>query len=365
MLPKYHKLMGHEVTVIASLISFDGNGNICFLNSAMDYESRDGYRVKRLNYRKSITPLNKIIRRYKGTYKSIESENPDILFIHGPQFWDIKQVVKYLRKNKGIKVFIDNHADFINSASSWLSRNILHKIIWRYFAKLIEPFTLVYYGVTPLRCDFLRDVYRISSNKIELLVLGADDEAINFNEKDQIRRKIRALLKISEDDFLLITGGKINQNKNIHLLIKAVIELERKNVKLIVFGNANQHMRQQIEYLSKNDNIISIGWIDSKKTYDYFLAADLAVFPGTHSVLREQAVGTGIPGVFKFWKGMDHIDVGGNCKFLYKDNEEEIKEVLTGILDNHIEFDQMKKTAMGIGIRKFSYREISQRAIAL
>ena len=31
MLPKYHKMMGHYVSVIASKVSFDENGELCLL----------------------------------------------------------------------------------------------------------------------------------------------------------------------------------------------------------------------------------------------------------------------------------------------------------------------------------------------
>jgi glycosyltransferase involved in cell wall biosynthesis len=362
-LPKYHKIMGHEVVVIASLMSFDKNGNICFLKTPEEYICRDDYKVIRLNYKKRFKFFNKILKRYEKTYSSIEREKPDLIFIHGCQFWDIKQVVKYRKRHQNVKIFIDNHSDFNNSANYWISKKILHEIIWRYCAKLIEPFADKFYGVTPLRCDFLKKVYKISAGNIELLVLGADDEKINFKNKEQIRQNIRKKNNISENDFVIVTGGKIDPEKNIHLLLQAVIELGNDNIKLILFGTSNQQMRPIINDLSKSSCIRNIGWIDSDQTYDYFLASDLAVFPGTHSVLWEQSVGTGIPGVFKYWEGMDHVDLGGNCKFIYEVNISEIKRVLKEIISNQSEYQKMKRVAVEEGIKKFSYKEISRKAI--
>ena len=34
-------------------------------------------------------------------------------------------------KNPNVKIFVDNHADFSNSATNWLSLEILHKKIWK------------------------------------------------------------------------------------------------------------------------------------------------------------------------------------------------------------------------------------------
>ena len=366
MLPKYHKLMGFDVSVIASLISFDKNGNLCFLESAGEYVSNDGYKVIRLNFKKYFKSFFRIIKSYRKTYFTVEREDPSIIFIHGSQFWDIRQIVRYKKKHRNVKVFVDNHGDFINSGTNWISRNILHKIIWKHLAKKIEPFVEKFYGVTPLRCDFLRDVYKIKENKIELLVLGADDEKVNLKQGGQIRRRIRDKYNISENDFVIIAGGKINEMKNIHLLMKAVIELAGANIKLIIFGTSNQKMKSVIEDLcKKSSGIINVGWIDSDKTYDYLIASDLAVFPGTHSVLWEQSVGTGIPCIFKYWKGMDHVDLNGNCKFLYHDQATEIKEVLEEIIFNPVTYQTMKRVAVEQGIKKFSYNEISRKAIQL
>jgi len=365
MLPKYHKLMGHDVSLIASLVSFDENGNGCLLNASSEYFCKDGYKVSRLNYKKPFEIINRILRRYERLYCLLEIEKPDIVFVHGCQFWDIKKVIKYLKRHQNIRVFVDNHADFINSGINWISRNVLHRVIWRYCAKAIEPYTDRFYGVTPLRCEFLKNIYKIPDAKIELLVLGADDEKIGFNHRNQIRRNIRETLNLSDNDFVFITGGKIDERKNIHLLLQAIIELKIEKTKLIIFGTSNEKMRPVIDALGKSDRIINIGWINSNDVYDYFLASDLAVFPGTHSVLWEQAVGTGIPGVFKFWKGMDHIDIGGNCRFLYEDNVTEIAELLKEICNNPDEYQKMKKSAEEIGIKEFSYSNISRRALQM
>ncbi|MFK1961527.1 hypothetical protein ACIXEH_11290 [Bacteroides fragilis] len=78
--------------------------------------------------------------------------------------------------------------------------------------------------------------------------------------------------------------------------------------------------------MEDNEKIHYVGWLSSEKTIEYFFASDLAVFPGTHSVLWEQAVGIGIPSIFKYWDGMTHVDLGGNCLFLFENSSEEISK---------------------------------------
>jgi glycosyltransferase involved in cell wall biosynthesis len=218
--------------------------------------------------------------------------------------------------------------------------------------------------VTPLRCNFLANVYKINPEKIELLLLGVDDEKINIKKKEIIRQRIRASLGLSENDFVIITGGKIDEKKNTHLLIQSILEIQHETLKLIVFGTTDEKMKTLIENLCKSERIRNIGWIDSNYVYDYFMASDLAVFPGTHSVLWEQSVGIGIPGVFKYWTGMDHVDIGGNCKFLYKDQITEIKSILLQIFENPTLYNEMRENAEK-GPKFFSYKEISLKSLQL
>ena len=106
-----------------------------------------------------------------------------------------------------------------------------------------------------------------------------------------------------------------------------------------------------------------IGW--QKATYSYYLfaASDLVVFPGRHSVFWEQVVAQGIQIVCKYWNGTDHVDVGGNVIFLTKDNASEIQEKIEYLLANPLEYEKMKFIAKNKGMKVFSYKEISKRAI--
>lgn len=363
MLPKYHKKMGHSVSIIASLITFDKNGKGTYLQNPASYINEYGIPVHRIDYRSFLKPMQKLFRRYSNTYELIEENQPDVIFIHGCQFADIKQVIKYVKKNPNVKIYVDNHADFSNSGSNWLSRNILHKVIWRYYANLIEPYVTKFYGVLPARVQFLINTYKLPTNKVDLLVMGADDEKVFEANNRNISKEIRQRFNIKDTDFLIMTGGKIDHNKpQTLLLMEAIKNMDRKNVKLIVFGTVTLEYKEKLESLIC-DKVKFIGWIDSKETYKYFNSADLAVFPGKHSVFWEQVVGLGKPCVFKYMEGFTHIDLNGNCKFLNEDSVEEIIKVLTEIIDNKDIFEEMEIIAKSRGINEFSYNQISQKSI--
>lgn len=363
MLPKYHVLQGHDVSVIASMVSFDTNGKPCLLKEESVKTTKEGYKVIRVDYKKPFYKFNKFVRFYKNTYQLLENEAPDLIFIHDFSFMDITKVIKYVSKNKNVKVYVDCHTDYINSAQSWVSKNIFHHFIWRYYAKKLSPFVEKFYGVTPLRCDFLKDAYKIDPSKIELLVMGIDDVILEKKDRVLIREQYCSGLKINNNDFLIVTGGKIDEKKNIHLVMQAVKNLKVPNTKLIVFGTVAPEMQELFDSLIDPEFITYVGWLNTDQILDYLILADLVVFPGTHSVLWEQAVGAGTPCIFKYWEGMKHVDVGGNCEFLYKDSVQEMTNVLAKFLSDRVKYNEMKRVAIDEGLKKFAYSEIARYAI--
>ena len=362
ILPKMHKLQGHDVAILASTEIFVDNAKIGYTKPS-SYVTNDGIPITRIPYASWIPhTIAKKLRIYKGIKSNLQAFNPDIIFIHGSQFVGILEIIGYLKMKPNVRIYIDNHADYINSASNWISKNILHKIIYKWVTKKVEPYTTKFYGTLPLRVKFLEEVYGTPPHKTELLILGIDDSKINFEEKKHIKKQKRKELNIHENDFVIITGGKIDRRKNIHILLKVISELKVKDIKLIVFGSPNKDMEDEINILSQNANIRNIGWISPGQAVDYFFASDLACFPGTHSVLWEQAAGLGLPAIFKRWEGIDHIDLNGNCLLLDEINEDILMNAILNIYKDDLLFHDMKKNAEE-GMKKFSYYEIAKKAI--
>lgn len=363
MLPKQHKKMGYDVEIIASTLSFDNNGNSCNIRHGT-YYNEFGIKVTRLPYVKWLgTKLGKFFRVYSGTYEAIKKAHPDIIFIHGCQFYDMRIVVKYMKKYR-CKVYVDNHADFSNSATNWISKHILHGILWKYCAHIIEPYTTKFYGVLPVRVDFLKNIYKLPPDKCELLVMGADDDLVKITNDSKVREMIRKKYNILPDDFLIITGGKIDKWKTqTFLLMEAVKSINSNKIKLIVFGSVTEEYKRYMEQLADGLKVQYIGWIQSKDSYKLFSAADLVVFPGRHSVMWEQVVAQGIPMFVKKWDGTTHIDLGGNVKFIAKDSVEEIRAMIEEVVNDEEKYKKMKKIATEKGMKEFSYAEIAKKAI--
>ena len=363
MLPKFHQLQGHAVEVIASLETFDKHGKPALYEKASQYINENKIRVTRLEYA-IPTKLYMVLKRYLGFETALNRSNPDVIFVHGCQFLDIDVVARYAKKHPATRIYVDNHADFSNSATNWLSKNLLHRIIWKRCAQIIEPYTLKFYGVLPARVDFLIDMYSIPKEKCELLVMGADDELVEAASKPSVRKDIRSKYNIAEDDFLVMTGGKIDAFKTQTLLLmEAVQRIDNPKLRLIVFGSVTEELMDRVKALADGVKVQYIGWIDAKDSYQYFAASDLVVFPGRHSVFWEQVAAQGIPMLVKDWEGTHHVDVGGNLDFLREDSVDEIEKKLLNLINHPDEYAQMKRIAMEKGRTEFLYSEIAKRSI--
>lgn len=364
LLPKYQKENGNDVTVITSKWIWNSDGKLVKTDE-QDYYNEYGIHTIRLDI-KGDKALTSKFKRFHGLYSQLEKEKPDIIFVHCFQFLDIDEVIRYAKKHVDVIIYVDNHCDLSNSATNWISKNILHKIVWKSKAQRLNPYVKKFYGVIPARVDFLAEMYDLPREKIELLEMGADDEKVqNAADKNKIS-DLRKKYAIKDSDFLIVSGGKIDHAKQQTLLLmEAVKELSHKfPVKLIVFGSVSNELKDEVNKLSDGTIVNYIGWIQPDDSYDFFSAADLVVFPGRHSVFWEQVVGIGKPLVVKYWDGTTHVQVNGNAEFLIKDSAEEIKNKISGILDNNkYKYNQMLVAATGKAKQRFSYREIALRSL--
>lgn len=357
ILPAKHVELGLDTYVISSNKEYP---------LGMHYINEDRVKVIFLPRVTSIIQKIPLIRSFvkqtHGIYSKLAELSPDIIFIHGLQCFESLDVCKYCENHPQVKLYVDQHADYYNSPISRWRTRLYIKIVYGYIAKKLEKYTMKFWGVTPWRVDYLQKVYGVKPEHTDLLVMGGDEKLIDWENRTLVREQIRKKFEIPKDAFLVVSGGKIDEAKNIHLLLDA-IKMMNDDVYFLLFGNMTKGMEEYcLPKIGKR--IKYIGWVDSKQVYPLFLASDLAVFPGTHSVLWEQAMACGIPGLFKDWDGgFNHIDCGGNAKILKDISKESLNSEITRLIDEKEVYTKMKEIAETKGRKTFSYIEIAKKAI--
>ncbi len=364
LLTKYQVKLGYDVTLIVSCNMNSANSEIVTCEPE-DYISPDGFRVVRVEAKKIISKKISSFLKISSVYNLLKEINPDLIMVHGLGNFSVLQVRKYVKKiNPECKVIADNHLDY-NNCSLFNKKNIKSFILkknWMFLNSVMKKHYRKVYGVSPKRVEVAAKFFGIPADKLDLLPAGADDEKIDFENQESIRTRIRNEFEIGENDFLIVTGGKIDEKKNIDRVMEAVAQIDRENVKLIVFGDATDTMQLKIESLAKHNSIRYVGWVSAKETYDFFSAADLVFFPGLHSVMWEQACATKTPCVFRKLDGFEHLDVGGNCDFLEDVSVSGIEQKISELVFTE-RYYKIKDIAKSDKTEFFLYSQIAKKTL--
>lgn len=356
LLTKYQKLNGNDVTIITSRMVNNKNDDGYHLTDVEEYTNDLGIKVIRLDYPINIWPI-RVLRVFKNLYQTIEKEKPDFIFIHNGQFLDSLKVCKYLKNHPNCKASCDNHADETNSAKTFFPK-VLHYTIWRYCMNQLNKYVNKFYGVLPIRCDFLKKYYNLPDNKVDLLVMGVDDELIDKANIDSIEFKKQ--YNINPNQLNIITGGKIDHYKTETLNLMEVVK-DNKAIRLFIFGSIGDEIKDKFDELL-SDNMTYLGWLSQEQSYAALKACDVAIFPGRHSVIWEQCVGLGVPIVVRKWPGTQHVDIGGNCIFLQSGSKQELKEEIDKLLNKEY-LNQLTVSANSNNKQEFSYKNIAEKSI--
>lgn len=359
LLTKYQAKLGYDVTLIVQNVSRPNK--VLITVPCEEFRSQDNFKVIRRAHKPIINKKITRIFTYLDVYEELSTIKPDLIFFHGLASWTIFDAIKYKKKNPQCLIVQDNHLDYnIGFGFNTFTRRGI-RAFYRFMNKRSIKYVEKVYGVTPWRKQYAEDYFRIPKSKTDVLIMGADDEQLNLPERRRIREKIREELSIREDEFVVITGGKIDKRKKIDVLMRSCSSI--KNIRLIVFGDVLEDVKEEFyKIIESSSNIDFIGWLDGRRVYDYFYASDLVFFPGQHSVLWEQACASKVPCVFEKWEGMDHVNNGGNSDFITPIDVETIKSKIEGLIFTD-RYYAMKSVAESEKTDIYLYSNIAKKSV--
>lgn len=362
-LPEKQSEMGHEVHVItAQDYALPSVG--MYRREPSEYINPHGLHVHILKQTAKNQFLFWFINRVYGLYEHIVKIQPDAIFVHGVNTSDARTIIRYIKKHPNTKLFADHHFNDYNKSFKWYDFSHNFKTaLTRHYAQKLAKYADKIWGTLPLRVDYLRDVCRIPEDKLGLLIMGADEKQIQSVDIPKTRKTIREKYNIPADAFLVVTGGKLDKRKNQHLLAEAVNAIKNEKVWLLIFGTPTPDMESTYEKIKSYRRVVQAGWLDSKYINDYLLASDLVVYPGTHSVIWEQAVACGLPLVVQRWDGLTHVDINGNVRFLDTITVDALRQVLEELSEPDC-YSAIKKKAEAAA-SNFYLSEIANKAVGI
>lgn len=354
VLPRINVEDGHEVMIMASTEIFV-QGNILGYIKPSKYTTKDGIPIIRLPYKKIINHyLSTKIRKYSSVYENISDFNPDLIFFHGAAAYEILTIVKYKKKNPNVKIYVDSHEDYNNSAKTFMSK-LLHQVIYKRCLHKILPYIEKVFYITQETKDFLMHEYGLKEEILNYMPLGGI--IYSQNEVDQIRQKIRLQHNISDDNLLLIHSGKLDKLKKTTELIKTFIKVNNDNLRLYIIGTLSDEICDEIQDLIKKDKrILYLGWKSSEELKEYLCAGDLYVQPGTQSATMQNAICSFCPVAVYPYKS--HKFLLEDAAFYIKDQEELFSLLNSFSIDKSLILEKKDKSKK-IALNLLDYKKIA------
>lgn len=290
LLVREHIAAGHEVLVLASTEIIDSDGKLVYLLPCR-YFGTDGAEVIRIRYKK-IYPkfLARKIRAYHAAYQNIDRFKPDVIMFHGTCAWELLTLSMYKQSHPDVKLYLDSHEDFNNSARSFLSRIILYRLFYSLIIRKSLPHIEKILCVSIESIDFMDRFIGCPKSKLEYYPLGG--VIFNDNEYSDIRSLTRKKLGIPSDSLVFFQSGKFDVKKKLIDALTAFQSISSTvQINYIVAGALQEDIRAEAQSLFLSDpRTHFLGWMNRDELMQTLCAADVYVQPGSQSATLQNSI---------------------------------------------------------------------------
>lgn len=348
---------GHQVTYLSNPEKFvDG---VIVDTPPEDTVLPDGLHLIRLPYVKcGPTFLTKKLRLFRGVYRILEKERPDVIFCHNTQYMPILDAVRYKKAHPEVKLYADTHTAYNNSGTNWLSLHILHGIYYKWLTKRALPYLERYFYVTDECRQFSHKVYGIPNERMEFYPLGGilPTEA----EYARHRKARREELGVTDSDRLYVHSGKLDVLKRTEELLKAFSAVKDDHATLAIIGSIPEEMKPVLLPLIEADKRVKyLGWKTGAELQEYLCACDLYCQPGSVSATMQNSICCNCAVMSYphegYTKNLDYRN------FLWVKTQKDMEQVFRSIAETPSQLEQLKINSRRCAEELLDYRKLAAR----
>lgn len=357
LLPRQNKADGHDVAIIASTETFVKPGKIGYVKPSC-YIGKDGIKVTRVAY-KNILPhfIMTKVRSYRHIYEKITEFAPDVILHHGVSSSELLTLARYKKEHPKVKVYLDSHEDYNNSALNYISRELLHRRFYRVIIQKALPYIDGVLCVASECFDFLEDHYRIPRSIMEYYPLGG----VVFSDEihKEICDRIRKELLLSSEDILVVHSGKMDKMKRTEELLLAFTKAQDTHLKLILIGSLSEDIEHNVlELIASDERIHFLGWKNGNELLEYLCACDLYIQPGSQSATMQNALCC--RSAVALYPHKSHIFLLKDSAFYVK-TIDDIIQLFCNILEERSLLESKKKQGYSVAKALLDYKVLASR----
>ena len=359
ILVREHVKLGHDVLVLASTETFGENNNLIYVEPS-EYIGTDGSKVIRLPYEKYLPhKIMKKFRKHPNVYELIDKFEPDIIIFHGLCGWELFTVSRYIKNNSRVKLYVDSHEDFNNSAKNLISYYFLHKMYYKSIINLSKKYINKILYITSETKSFCKKIYKLEDNILEYFPLGGN--ILSDNEYLVIRNNLRESLNASPEDIIFLQTGKFDHLKKLIESVKAFLKTKRNDFKYVIAGALTEELRKELNELIMLDSRISyIGWLDANQLQKFLCAADVYVQPGSQSSTMQMSLCARCAIILA--DVPSHRDIFNNNGWLVKTNDE-LNTAFSLIEKDSNQLNVMSNKSFEFAKKYLDYSKLAQRIL--
>lgn len=359
LLPACHAKMGYEVCFFVTC--YQWNQGKIVRSKPEKKKSNEGVIFERLPFQSFGSDfLTRKIRWAPKLYDRLCEFQPDFIMMHDYQSLSTYSVCRYIDTHPGVRLVIDCHTDVHNSATNWLSREVLHKLIYKRIAQAAAKRAKVLYYLSIETKEFMRSVYDLPEEKMEYLPLGGIiPDKTDYQAKRNSRRKE---LGLTQEDILIVHSGKLVAEKKTVDLLTAVRKIEARNICLAVIGSADDpKTKEALDIAAKEDSRIRyLGWKSGDDLLEYLCAADIYAQPGTQSATMQNAACCGCAEVLYPYSSYKVL-LGDAV--LYAENVEQLTQALNSLVTDPQLLQKKKEQLFQVACEKLDYKKQAERIL--
>ena len=277
-------------------------------------------------HRSPVNPEN--LKGYKDMKKVIASDHWDVIWTNEPVMGVVTRLAARKARRAGTKVVYIVHGFHFYKGAPKLNWMVYYPVE-RWMSRFADMI------VTINKEDYARAKKFHAPEVRYIHGIGVDTTRLNRHGD---RTDIRKELGLDEKDFIVLSVGELNKNKNQKVVIEAVGQLRDKNIKYILCGKGA--MRQELENTAEkckvSGQVYFLGY--RKDVVDICSQSDIFAFPSYREGLglaSLEAMYSGLPLVASGIRGIeDYVENGKNGFLCSPDDSQEFADAICRLKDD-------------------------------
>ncbi|HAX84077.1 MAG TPA: glycosyltransferase family 1 protein [Ruminococcaceae bacterium] len=185
--------------------------------------------------------------------------------------------------------------------------------------KMLARYTDAIITINKEDYELAKKNFRLRGNGSVYYVPGVGIDLSQFEINKKIRAEKRAELGLSDTDFVIISVGELNGNKNNAVIISAMEKLRKDNVHYVLcgVGDRQDELQRSADGAGLHGNVHFLGY--RKDVKELYQAADCFVMPSFREGLSRsvmEAMASGLPCVVSKIRGNTDLIEDGRGGFL-------------------------------------------------